>query len=527
MGRDRGLAARRAGGGPVPVQAAGARLRRERRVPGPRGGVDAGRRDHRHAASRAAARRPRWSLYTRDEPARRSRTSSGSPPTRWRSATRGDPDIVRVITPVQLACGELPPITPPQSSTIKATSEDQTTQLDHGLDAATTRPRPSSRDVAAMRAIVPDPDATGLRAYVTGEAGFAADQSAALEGIDETLLAVTLALVIVLLLADLPLADRRARARVRRRDRLHRRRGARLRGREGRPLPGHRPGDGDPDRADVRRGHRLLPAAARPLPRGVRQDRTRWRSRCRRTAPAIVSAGGIVVVGDARAERRRLQRDALDGPGARDRHGGDRARRASRCCPRSSPRSAAARSRSARKTSTLWPRIGALVQRQAASRSPPRSLAILVAGALGNLSDRGTLDFSEQFRNPPESVAGPAHACRRSSRPARPARSTSLVDAQDGRRGAARARRGRRPTPPTSSAFSRDDRLALVRVTLNQDPFTEPATEAIPEIRAIARAATTRARWSAARRPRCWTHETRLARRREADRPARARAACS
>ena len=26
------------------------------------------------------------------------------------------PDIVRVITPVQLACGELPPITPPQSS---------------------------------------------------------------------------------------------------------------------------------------------------------------------------------------------------------------------------------------------------------------------------------------------------------------------------------------------------------------------------------------------------------------------------
>ena len=34
---------------------------------------------------------------------------------------------------------------------------------------------------------------------MTGEAGFAADQAAALEGIDETLLAVTLALVIVLL----------------------------------------------------------------------------------------------------------------------------------------------------------------------------------------------------------------------------------------------------------------------------------------------------------------------------------------
>ena len=50
-----------------------------------------------------------------------------------------------------------------------------------------------------MRATVPDPDTDGLRAFVTGEAGFAADQAAALEGIDETLLAVTLALVIVLL----------------------------------------------------------------------------------------------------------------------------------------------------------------------------------------------------------------------------------------------------------------------------------------------------------------------------------------
>jgi hypothetical protein len=38
-------------------------------------------------------------------------------------------DIVRVITPVQLPCGELPPIAPPQSSPIKAISEDQTTQL--------------------------------------------------------------------------------------------------------------------------------------------------------------------------------------------------------------------------------------------------------------------------------------------------------------------------------------------------------------------------------------------------------------
>ena len=53
---------------------------------------------------------------------------------------------------------------------------------------------------------------------------------------------------------------------------------------------------------------------------------------------------------------------------------------------------------------TIWPRIGALVG--AARRARHRRVAVLVAGALGNLKDRGTLDFSEQFREPPESVEG-------------------------------------------------------------------------------------------------------------------------
>ena len=57
--------------------------------------------------------------------------------------------------------------------------------------------------VAAIREIVPPPegDASGLRAYVTGEAGFEADRSAAVKGIDETLLLVTCAVLILLLLA--------------------------------------------------------------------------------------------------------------------------------------------------------------------------------------------------------------------------------------------------------------------------------------------------------------------------------------
>ena len=57
--------------------------------------------------------------------------------------------------------------------------------------------------VAVIRDVVPPPegDATGLRAWVTGEAGFEADRSAAVEGIDETLLLVTVAVLLVLLLA--------------------------------------------------------------------------------------------------------------------------------------------------------------------------------------------------------------------------------------------------------------------------------------------------------------------------------------
>ena len=56
---------------------------------------------------------------------------------------------------------------------------------------------------ATIRSIVPSPtgDATGLRAYVTGEVGFEADRSEALKTIDEKLLLVTCTVLILLLLA--------------------------------------------------------------------------------------------------------------------------------------------------------------------------------------------------------------------------------------------------------------------------------------------------------------------------------------
>jgi RND superfamily putative drug exporter len=55
-------------------------------------------------------------------------------------------------------------------------------------------------DVETLRDILPGPDARPLRSYVTGEAGFDADRSAAVEGLDGTLLAITGVLVLVLML---------------------------------------------------------------------------------------------------------------------------------------------------------------------------------------------------------------------------------------------------------------------------------------------------------------------------------------
>ena len=117
-----------------------------------------------------------------------------------------------------MPCGELDgslaPETPPSQisadgstalATVDTTDEDTSVVVD---------------DVATLRALLPDPGGDGLRAYVTGEAGFTADASEAFEGIDETLLAITLVLVLVLLLATYRSPRRGAGAAGRRRRRV-------------------------------------------------------------------------------------------------------------------------------------------------------------------------------------------------------------------------------------------------------------------------------------------------------------------
>ncbi len=135
------------------------------------------------------------------------------------------------------------------------------------------------------------------------------------------------------------------------------------------------------------------------------------------------------------------------------------------------------------KPSRIWPRIGAIVTRRPVALAAGVT-AILVLGALGNFKDQTTLDFAAQFRDPPESVIGLRHLQAKFP-PGQAGPVDILVN------------------PKTLSTklpqlgkdlafsvdlvgFSRDDKLALVRVALGQDPFTDLAGEAIPELRANA-----------------------------------------
>ena len=306
------------------AEAADDRLRRERDVLHARGGLDAGRPPARHAL-------PRGRRRDRGDRVRADRGLD-------LHAHAGD----RADTQAICASETLPALKgvgePGRPGLRRARARARRRRRRRRRSPATTRrawccsrsstaattPSRSPKDVATIRALLPGPDGHPLRSYVTGEAGFDADRSAAVEGLDGTLLAITGALVLILMLRDLPLAaDRGADAR-RRGGRVPDRDRAGLRPRAGRRDDGQRPVDGDPDRADVRRGHRLLPADRLALPRRAaarqrRRDGDDPRGGAHR--PGDLRVGRDRRRRDARARARRLQRDARDGPaaGARDR----------------------------------------------------------------------------------------------------------------------------------------------------------------------------------------------------------------
>jgi RND superfamily putative drug exporter len=136
-----------------------------------------------------------------------------------------------------------------------------------------------------------------------------------------------------------------------------------------------------------------------------------------------------------------------------------------------------------KRESELWPRIGKLVSEKPLALTVAVGV-VLVAGALGNLKQNESLDFTQQFRTPPESVEG-----LRTVQANFPPGQAGPVDVLVGAREVIEALPALRGSVFSADlvAFSTVGDLALVRLTLNEDPFTEQATKSIPQIRALAR----------------------------------------
>jgi RND superfamily putative drug exporter len=413
--------------------------------------------------------------------------------------SRAIPSLTRIGTPDLLACGQTDPLdlSPGRSLLL---SGDGSIALSSVLTSDDSTPTAEAA-VEAIRAVVPPPagDATGLRAYVTGEAGFEADRSAAVEGIDETLLLVTVAVLLVLLLA------------------IYRS-----------PLVALVPllvvGLADVVAAGVTYG--FVAAGATTISGqtsailivlmfGAGTDYcllivARYRDELRRTAdvheamtgaaertgPAILSAGAIVVVAmlalalaDFNATREMgpilalgvavmvaagltLLPAILAALGRRSFWP---------AVPRPAPEPAPA--------SGLWSSVARFVGRRPALTAAAVA-AVLLAGALGNLGGREPLDFSEAFRDPPESVAG-QQLIRDRFIPGRAAPVQVVTDF--GSSGAVTSALSQGNETPVEEMYlmarSVDSRLALSDAYLGIDPFSDAATDAVPELRRTARAA--------------------------------------
>jgi len=110
------------------------------------------------------------------------------------------PNLQGVGGPGGVACGEIGHDLGPENPPSAFSNDSPETMLLIPVISRKDDTESVSRDVAAIRKLAPKPTGNPVRSFVTGPAGFDADRSAAVEGIDGTLLAITMVLVLVLML---------------------------------------------------------------------------------------------------------------------------------------------------------------------------------------------------------------------------------------------------------------------------------------------------------------------------------------
>ena len=112
--------------------------------------------------------------------------------------------------------------------------------------------------------------------------------------------------------------------------------------------------------------------------------------------------------------------------------------------------------------------------------------AVLIIGSLGNLKERGTLDFGEGFRDKPESIEGQDLLGKKLS-----GGETAPTEAVVATSVATKAEAALRKAPDVGSVVpaesSRDGELTQLTVTLRGSPFSDTAANSIPGIRQAAR----------------------------------------
>jgi RND superfamily putative drug exporter len=137
------------------------------------------------------------------------------------------------------------------------------------------------------------------------------------------------------------------------------------------------------------------------------------------------------------------------------------------------------------RVSAGWSRVSELVRRRPAMLVGV-SVAVLALGALGNLSGRGHLDLSEQYRDPPASAQGQALIRDRFDPPGRvgPVEVVAEADVALQVKDALAAAPG--VALSNTDSQSEDGKYISSEVLLRIDPFSTRAMELIPRLRAVA-----------------------------------------